>query len=201
MESSSSERSAGLCRFVVPVGSTAPLETDGFLASEAYQQGPNGTPRRVDALVGTPTSYLLLGAGGAGKTHTLQALAAAEGMPYASLAGYSFSEIRKRLDTAVLSGLPVYLDTIDQFGEAAQLKRLVDELGEAAKEGARLRLGCRTALWRRSFASKLKALPCGFETLLLSPLDRVSAALIADGQGIDGGVFIDAAGSARGRRI
>src|SRR4051812_8112404 len=102
-------------RFAGVVGENVPLDADGFLDVTVCYLADE-PPQRVDALVGSESSFVLLGTGGAGKTYTLDALAAAEGVPCLDLRSYSPGELRRVLLDAASHGGPVYLDTVDLLG-------------------------------------------------------------------------------------
>ncbi len=199
-------RLKGLRRFVTSIGENCSFDDDGFLdpaSSHVWMTGVSSTHRPVNELVGVPVSFVLLGAGGAGKTTTLGALALAEGAQYVDLAADSRIDLQAALGHAITQGRPVFLDAVDQFAGSASapLRTLSRDLGAAAKLGVRLRLGCRTALWKESFADSLGAMLPGFEQLVLLPLDRVTATDIVSMEKIDGPGFIDALIAAKRGRL
>lgn len=181
---------AGLRRFVAEVGVSTSLDDDGFLEPPVEllrAEAGTGSPRLAAALAGLPGSFVLLGAGGAGKSWTLEQLARAEGVEMLDLAACLPGDLREWL-AAASRDESVFLDTVDLFeGSAgAGLRLLARELGGAARRGVRVRLGCRAALWRESLAAKLAE----FEELVLLPLDRVTAVGVLTDEGIDGEAFV-----------
>ena len=192
----------GLMRFAGLVGEDVPLDADGFL-DVASCYFTDEAPQRVDALADSESSFVLLGAGGAGKSSTLEALAAVEGVPCLDLRSYSPGELRRILLDAANHGGPVYLDTVDLLGGSSDGASAlpVHELEQAVRSGVRLRLGCRTAAWKPSLAKRLGSAAQGFETFVLAPVDKFLAAKIAGRVGVDGAAFVEALVAARRGRI
>ena len=192
-----------MTRFVLPLSESAPIDADGFLdvTASPWQVG-TGAFRQVESLIASRSSYVLLGAGGAGKTVVLAALARLDAAPYIDLAVTDRDRLRTMLRSAARTGTSVYLDTVDQFGSGeSALAVLGHELDEAVGRGVKLRLGCRAVGWKRSFAEALKDKLAGFEELNLLPLDRSAAESIVTDTGIDGRAFIDELVVARRGRL
>lgn len=190
---------------MLAIGDTAPTAADGFLdvtSVTTWGFGANA-PRALDDLIASASSYVLLGAGGAGKTVALKRLAQTDAAPYVNLAITPRDRLRPMMRAAAHAGTPVYLDAVDQFGpgESAPLAVLGQELDEAVGRGVRLRLGCRTAGWKKSFADALKAKLPDFDELNLLPLDRNTAESIVSDAGVDGRGFIDELVAARRGRL
>src|SRR5215468_1362739 len=128
-----------LDRFVQGSGSPTRLDDEGFLLHPAAGRwsGTSDRPRPVTELVTGSGSFVLLAAGGMGKTTTLRALADIEPRAqYYDLVTLEVSEIKAMIRQAARDRCPAYLDSLDQA--AASDQRLYRILGEElVRPGAR----------------------------------------------------------------
>lgn len=177
-------------RFVASSRECASLHRDGFL--KVGDLSASRALTSTDELVGREKSYVLLGAGGAGKSTTLRMLAVAEGCEVHDLWAITRDDLRDEIGSAARAGMPLFLDTIDRFegSTTPNLRALRHDLRHALRAGVRLRLGCRTAQWNETFASELASVADSFVSLFLLPLDRVAAVEMTAEFG--GARFIDA---------
>jgi hypothetical protein len=174
------------------------LDRAGFLdvpAEEAWWTAPEARPWPVMDLAGCPSSFVLLAAGGAGKTRMLGGLRDREtGAVEVKLSILSKSGMREELSRAIDVGVPVYLDALDEaeLSEPAVFRVLEHHLTTSAASGVRWRLACRPAAWDPLLAEALRESLPGFAELRLLPLTRVGAGELAAEVGVEPGEFIAA---------
>ncbi|NGY65058.1 hypothetical protein G7043_39710 [Lentzea sp. NEAU-D13] len=185
-------------RYALPASHPVLLDDDGFLLpppEDDWLSGDDVRPVAVTTLPKAKSSFALLGAGGAGKTSTFEALAKHE--PLASVlnvAPLTRDSLERKLAAACEQHRPIYLDGLDQAAlhDPRLLQWLEDELTSEAARLVPWRLACRSAAWEASLAHVLKDRLPDFTEWKLLPLDRVSAEVLASAQGHDGERFIAA---------
>ncbi|MEU4743975.1 hypothetical protein AB0G02_26400, partial [Actinosynnema sp. NPDC023658] len=169
-----------MTRFVAPAGERVELDGEGFLFhdEEPWWQPPKPVIRSLEDLVANDDSYVLLAAGGAGKTTAFKWLSTRESdARYINLGSRSRGQQEREVAQAVETGGPVYLDGLDQAANAdPQLfPWLEEELTTPAARRIRWRLACRSAAWKSSLSSKLREAFPSFTDLTLLPMDRATA--------------------------
>ena len=196
----------GLDRYVLPVSQLLQFEAAGFLlppdggwivGSEEMQ------PRPVRDLAADRTSFVLLAAGGAGKTRTLRAMA--EGDPagvWIDIAALQRYEIDRGLSAVEGSDATVYVDGLDQAAvqDPALLHWLEAKLTHPAVAGIAWRLACRAAAWSSALSGALRRSRADFGEWRLLPLGRdgVRHAVARElGDGFDAPAFTEALARAR----
>lgn len=184
-------------RYVLPVGELPLLDEHGFLDlhPQARRHGTLTTPRRIDQIAGLRSSFVLLGAGGSGKTRALQQLEKLEGALYVNLALDRPSALREAAHKACTSAVPLCLDTVELFRsqEPEPFTHLADALDEAVAAKVPLRFACRTAAWRTQLAGLVPAADARIDEMSLLPLDRAAAQrILIREEGIEGAEFIQA---------
>lgn len=194
----SADALSGLSRFVLPVRQPVPLDANGFLDELGRGTGwaPVGVDLRpVEDLLDEQSSFVMLAAGGVGKSTVLSMLRDLE--PSAveiDLPILDESGMRDEILAAIESGGPVYLDSLD---EAALHKPAVFRVLQRYLVGnrainVRWRLACRPAAWSAGLAETLRTSLPGFEELRLLPLSRRAAGHVVADVVEDPDVFIDA---------
>jgi hypothetical protein len=146
-------------------------------------------------LAGTSSSFVLLAAGGVGKTTVLRRLRERE--PHAvevDLRTLDKTGMHDELRGAIEGGAPVYLDALDEAAlyEPAVFRILEQHL--TAPTAARIpwRLACRPAAWNPALAAALKGSLPAFAELRLLPLTRGGAGEVAADAGADPDKFLGA---------
>ena len=193
-----SSAAGGRSRYVLPVDRPVLLDRAGFLevpAAEAWWTSPEDRPWSAMDLAGCPSSFVVLAAGGAGKTRMLRGLRDREpGAVEVKLSILSKSWMGEELVRAMDAGVPVYLDALDEaeLSEPAVFRVLEHHLTTPAASGVPWRLACRPAAWDPLLAEALRESLPGFAELRLVPLTRVAAGELAAEAGAEPGEFIDA---------
>jgi len=169
-----------LDRYVLPVDQPAPLDADGFLdvSRAAWWGSRENRPQRVADLAGRPSGFVLLAAGGAGKSFVMNRLSEREPASLTvDLRARTAPELRAAVRDAITSGEPVYLDTLEDVAnyEPAAFRVLEQELTTAAAQGIPWWLACWPAAWDANLAAALKGSFPGFRELKLLPLTRPAA--------------------------
>jgi len=159
------EQAPGLDRLVHAIGEPPPLDQNGFLRAGALRDPAASGLHRLTDFATTPHGFVLLGAGGLGKTTSLETLESCRPVP----GGVVNAMVLDRSELAsLLGGRPdselIYLDALDQAAivDASFLTRLRDIILRNPGCASRLRLACRPAVWRSSLASALHDLDPGF---------------------------------------
>jgi hypothetical protein len=196
----------GLDRHVLPVDEPAPVDADGFLdVPWAARSGSReGGPEPVADLIGQASGFVLLAAGGAGKSFVMDWLADHE--PSAlmvDLRTLTGPELRAEVRAAITRGGPVYLDALEDAAsyEPAAFRILERELTAPAARSIRWRLACRPAAWDAGLAAALKSSFPGFRELRLLPLTRMAAYELVASAGVSAGSFLEALARARLGRL
>jgi len=182
----------------LPVDRHAPLDTQGFLdvsRAHAWWAEPGSEPRSVTSLANYPSSFVLLAAGGAGKSTALRWLRERE--PNAikiDLCTLDKAGMHGELLDAIAIGAPIYLDALDEaaLNERAVFRILEQRLTTEEARHVLWRLACRPAAWNPALAGALRAWLPGFEELKLLPLSRAATGEIAAAVGADPHPFLDA---------
>lgn len=188
----------GSDRYVLSVDQPIPLDATGFLDAEltqAWAAGPESRPWPLGDLVGLQSSFVLLAAGGAGKTTVLRELREGEHDAFeVDLRTLDKSGMHEKLRRAFEVCAAVYLDALDEAAlyEPAVFRILEQELTAPAAVGVSWRLACRPAAWNPALAAALKASFPGFAELRLLPLTRASARELVASVGTDPDEFLDA---------
>ena len=192
----------GLDRHVLPVDKPAPADADGFLdVPWAARSGTReGGPQPAADLIGQAPGFVLLAAGGAGKSFVMDWLAKHE--PSAlmvDLRTLTGPELRAEVRAAITRGGPVYLDALEDAAsyEPAAFRILERELTAPAARNIRWRLACRPAAWDANLAAALKSSFPGFRELRLLPLTRTAAHELVASAGVSAGPFLQALARAR----
>ncbi|MFD7654532.1 hypothetical protein ACFV4N_11200 [Actinosynnema sp. NPDC059797] len=188
---------SGLSRYVRSAGAPVLLGDDGFLLLPSDPRWLADAPDREKDL-GPPSlvtdpgvlsgRFVLLAAGGAGKTETCKALAGFEGAEYVNAAPLTREDLWIRIAAVVDRGTTAYLDGLDQAAsrDPMLLQWLAEELSFGAAASVSWRLAC------RAVARESALTAAGFDELTLLPLDRASAEALVDEKGYDGPAFIHA---------
>jgi hypothetical protein len=182
----------------MPVDQPVVLDRAGFLqvpTEEAWWIPPETRPRPITDLAGCTSSFVVLAAGGAGKTRMLRRLRGREpGAVEVKLSVLDKSGMREELLKAMAADVPVYLDALDEaeLSEPAVFRVLEHHLTTAAASGVPWRLACRPAVWDPLLAEALRGTLPGFAELRLLPLTRVAARELAAEVGAEPGDFLDA---------
>ncbi|WP_447646186.1 hypothetical protein [Nocardioides zeae] len=137
-------------------------------------------------------SYVLLAAGGAGKTTVLDQLREAEsGSATVDLLVLTLDSLPAAIRTATTESDSVFIDSLDEALQAEpRFARLLARLIEQAPDHVRWRIACRPASWSTGIANALKSTSSSFRELDLLPLDRDAVELMA---GADADAFMTAA--------
>ena len=170
----------------------------GFLdvsRAHAWWAESGSEPRSVSSLANCPSSFVLLAAGGAGKSTALRWLGERE--PNAikiDLRTLDKTGMHSELRDAIAIGAPVYLDALDEaaLNERAVFRILEQHLTTEEARQVLWRLACRPAAWNPALAEALRASLPGFEELKLLPLTRAATGEIAAAVGADPSQFLDA---------
>ena len=196
--------STALLRYVVPVGKPIPLDRDGFL-DPSPRAGGQAAIRQVEGLIGSPNLFVLLGAGGAGKSETSRALAHAEDARWLDLSLATPEQLADQVAQAAEERSALYLDTVELYRarEPAPFSRLLEAIRTALDHRVRLRFSCRTAAWDQTFETAIKSGAVPVEVMALAPLDRAAAEVIVSQsrEGMDGPGFVRALADARRGRL
>lgn len=185
-------------RHVLPVDRPTVLDQSGFLDASmagAWWLGPADRPRPAADLAGQPGSFVLLAAGGAGKSTVLRGLRCREaGAVEVDLVVLDRTGMGRELRDAIAAGGPVYLDALDEAAlhEPVVFRVLEHHLTSIDAAGVPWRLACRPAAWNPALAAALTSSLPAFEQLKLLPLTRQAAADLAAGAGADPAGFLDA---------
>lgn len=140
---------AGSSRYVLPVDQPVVLDRAGFLdvlSAEAWWTPPEARPWPCADLVGCPSSFAVLAAGGAGKTRLFRSLRHWEpGAVEVKLSILDKAGMHEELSRAIAAGVPVYLDALDEaeLSEPAVFRILEHHLTAPAASGVPWRLACR----------------------------------------------------------
>ena len=185
-----------LDRYVLPVDQPVPLDADGFLdaSGAAWWGSRENRPQRVADLAGCPSGFVLLAAGGAGKSFVMNRLTECEPSALTvDLRTRTAPELRAAVQDAITSGGPVYLDALEDVAnyEPAAFRVLEQELTTAAARGIPWRLACRPAAWDANLAAALEGSFPGFRELKLLPLTRPAAEEFVASAGISPGPFLE----------
>ncbi|MFG1941606.1 hypothetical protein [Nonomuraea sp. NPDC048826] len=127
-------------------------------------------------------SFVLLAAGGVGKTHVLDDMRALEGgSAKIDLIGLDCRDIREAINQAITEGRPIYLDALDEavIHLPAVFRILEQCLNKASAAEVPWRLSSRPAAWDASLARKLASIIPEFRQLRLLPLTRAHAVDLA----------------------
>jgi hypothetical protein len=187
----------GLDRYVLPVESAIPIDSDGFLdvaGKDIWWVDATEHPQATSTLVESTSSFVLLGAGGTGKTTVLRALKKFEPSAITvNLLTLDKRGMREKIAAALESDETIYLDAIDEaILHEPTVYRVLEEFLIDPRVTIRLRLACRPAAWNPAFAEELKASIPNFRQLRLLPLDRTCASRLAEASGADPKEFINA---------
>jgi hypothetical protein len=182
---------------VLAAGTQAPLDEHGFLdlRPAAARSASAAALRRVNQLAGLGSSFVLLGAGGSGKTRALRQLAKLGGALYVNLALDRPDQLRAAVREACERVVPLCLDTVELFRsrEPEPFTHLADELAAAIAAKVPLRLACRTAAWRTQLAGLIPTADTEIRELSLLPLDRAAALqILVREERVEGAEFIEA---------
>ncbi len=182
----------------MPVDRPAPLDAQGLLdvsRADAWWAEPRSEPRSVSSLANYPSSFVLLAAGGAGKSTVLRWLRERErNAIQIDLRTLDKSGMHRGLLDAIAIGAPIYLDALDEaaLNERAVFRILEQHLTTEEARQVLWRLACRPAAWNPALAEALRASLPGFEELKLLPLTPVATGKIAAALGADPHRFLDA---------
>ncbi|GLW96084.1 hypothetical protein Misp02_01710 [Microtetraspora sp. NBRC 16547] len=182
----STSTTRALLRYVLPLGKDIPFDRDGFLdlpPEGAWWLGPNAHPRPVTELLDQGGSFVLLAAGGVGKTRVLDDMRAREGdVAKIDLVGAESRDIREAISQAIAEGRPIYLDGLDEAViYLPALFRILEQcLNKASAGEVPWRLSCRPAAWDATLARRLAEVVPGFRALRLLPLTRAHAVDLAE---------------------
>lgn len=169
------------------------LDGDGFLDLDSATDLMSAAN-----LAGWPKSFVLIGPGGVGKSEVLGELRRLENGFEVDLVGQRGADISAAVRAGVVSGRPVYLDSLDEalLTEPA-LARLVNRaITGAGTDGVKWRLACRPSAWTSAFVSGVADL----DRLRLLPLTRGAAHRLLASLGVDEG-FLDAVVTAGQSRL
>ena len=174
------------------------LDRAGFLdvlSAEAWWTPPEARPWPCADLVGCPSSFALLAAGGAGKTRLFRSLRRQEpGAVEVKLSILDKAGMHEELSRAIAAGVPVYLDALDEaeLSEPDVFRILEHHMTAPTASGVLWRLARRPAAWSPRLAETLSESLPGFAELRLLPLTRDGAAELVAEAGAEPGEFIDA---------
>lgn len=143
------------------------VDQAGFLDPDASGVVP------VVNLVGLPQSFVLLAAGGVGKSFVLDDLQRREGGVAVDLTVLAKSEVGPAIRAAVASGRPVYMDSLDEAlaADPSIAKVLIRAASSPVASSVTWRLACRPSAWTSALAGTF----AGLRKLRLLPLTRDSA--------------------------
>ena len=133
---------------MLPVDKSVPVDADGFLdvSGTARWGAHEGSPQPAADLAGQTSGFVLLAAGGAGKSFVMDWLGehepSAVRVDLRTLAG---PELRAEVRDAITRSGSVYLDALDDAAsyEPAAFRILARELTTPAARSIRWRLACR----------------------------------------------------------
>lgn len=182
-----------LGRYVLPVGKTVVLDEDGFLLPpDGEWVDPDlDRPTPVRDLLLDSSSFVILAAGGAGKTTTCRAMAEVErDARYVNVAALTRHDLERKL--AGVNGTPTYLDGLDQaaLDDPRFLHWLEELLTTPEFVHVPWRLACRSAAWDSTLSGVLRRTMPGFKEWMLLPLDRDAAQNVVSHHDLDGPRFI-----------
>ncbi|MPZ28792.1 MAG: hypothetical protein GEV12_20940 [Micromonosporaceae bacterium] len=108
-------------RYVLPVGQPTPLERSGFLAlpsADPWDRREATVPRPVADLCSDGVGFVLLAAGGVGKTTVLEWLRGQEPVGLSvDLLGLDRHGMREALEEAARTARPIYVDAVDEVAQ------------------------------------------------------------------------------------
>ena len=191
-----------MARYVLPVDKPAVVDASGFLdvsMADAWWSGVDDRPQPASELAGTPWSFVLLAADGAGKSTVLDGLRNREtGATEVDLRVLDRTGMGLALQDAIAAGTPIYLDALDEAAlhESALFRILERHLTTPAAARVPWRLACRPAAWNPALAEALRSALPDFRQLKLLPLTREAAAELVSDVGADPAGFVDALASA-----
>ena len=173
----------GVIRWVAPVSSKIPRTKHGLLDSAmlSHDWYTGDRPRRSDELIGKRSSYVLLAAGGAGKTTLVDDLKGREpastSLDLRLHGRHSFTELLSLLPSGTSSPTETLRTTvfIDSVDEALLLDpnigyTLVKLVSQPGLDHIAWRFACRPSSWTVDLTDGLSAALPGFEELELLPL-------------------------------
>jgi hypothetical protein len=185
-----------LRRYVIPAGKRVLLDEDGFLLSPSEHEwtAPElHRPIPVRDLLLDPSSFVILAAGGAGKTTTCMAMAQVEqDAKYINVEALTRDNLERKL--AGIDPAPTYLDGLDQaaLADPRFLHWLEELLTTPEFVTIPWRLACRSAAWDSTLSGVLRRTMPGFREWSLLPLDREAAEKVVSYCGFNGPEFIRA---------
>jgi hypothetical protein len=169
-----------------------PLDGFGFLD---LASASGAVP--ITDFAGRSSSFVLLAAGGVGKSEVLDDLRRREDGFEVELVGLRGADVGRSIAAGVASGRPVYLDSLDEaLSTEPALIRLVNRaMSSSAAGGVAWRLACRPSAWSDGFVDGIGSV----KKLRLLPMTREAARRLLASLDIDEGFLeaISAAGQVR----
>lgn len=191
--------SSKLLRYALPLGQRVQLDEAGFLLNPGdprWMSEGGELPTRVYDLPPRSRHFALLGAAGAGKSTTVEALSRYEiRANYVDTAALERSDLERTITSARVTPMSaVYLDGLDQaaLDDPRLLRWLAGRLAEDGASDVPWRLVCRSATWRGSAPGTIKQTLRNFLEWKLLPLDRAGAEAMLIAVGFDAAAFLEA---------